>query len=104
VFPYSVYALRGFVAKVPAVEVAALPQPGVNEPEFSSSTIARRCGIRYHRPMTEKPPDEPTPGMIGLPPSARGLSGRPQDIADHASAVAQEWEDVGERYVRRRME
>jgi hypothetical protein len=54
--------------------------------------------------MTEKPPDEPTPGMIGLPPSARGLSGRPQDIADHASAVAQEWEDVGELYVRRRME
>jgi hypothetical protein len=41
--------------------------------------------------------------MIGLPPSARGLTGRPKDIADHASAVAREWEDVGERYVRRRM-
>jgi hypothetical protein len=41
--------------------------------------------------------------MIGLPPSARGLTGRPKDIADHASAVAQEWEDVGERYVRKRM-
>jgi hypothetical protein len=54
--------------------------------------------------MTEEPPDEPTPGMIGLPPSARGLSGRPQDIADQASAMAQEWEDVGDRHVRRRME
>jgi hypothetical protein len=53
--------------------------------------------------MTEKPPDEPPPGMIGPPPSARGLSGRPQDVADHASAVAQEWEDVGERYARKRM-
>jgi hypothetical protein len=53
--------------------------------------------------MTEKPPDEPPPGMIGLPPSARGLTGRPQDIADHASAVAQEWEDVGESYVQKRM-
>ncbi len=41
--------------------------------------------------------------MIGLPPSARRLTGRPQDIADHASEVAQEWEDVGERYMRRRM-
>ncbi len=41
--------------------------------------------------------------MIGLPPSARGRTGRPKIIADHARAVAQEWEDVGERYVRRRM-
>ena len=39
--------------------------------------------------------------MIGIPPSERG--GRPADIAAHASQVAQEWEDVGERYVRRRM-
>jgi hypothetical protein len=53
--------------------------------------------------MTEQPPDEPPPAMIGLPPSARGLTGRPKDIADHASAVAQEWEDVGESYVRKRM-
>ena len=52
--------------------------------------------------MTEKPRDEPSPAMIGLPPSARGLTGRPKDIAEHASHVAQEWEDVGERYVRRR--
>jgi len=41
--------------------------------------------------------------MIGLPPSARGLTGRPEDIAEHASQVAQEWEDVGETYVRKRM-
>jgi hypothetical protein len=53
--------------------------------------------------MTDKPSDEPPPGMIGLPPSARGFYGRPRDIADHASAVAQEWEDVAEGWVRRRM-
>ncbi len=52
--------------------------------------------------MTEKP-GEPSPAMIGLPPSARGLTGRPTYIAEHASQVAQEWEDVGETYVRRRM-
>ena len=46
--------------------------------------------------MAKKPP-----GMIGPPPSARG--GRPADIAAHASQVAQEWEDVGESYVRKRM-
>ncbi len=39
--------------------------------------------------------------MIGEPPSARG--GRPADPGLHASQIAQEWEDVGERYVRRRM-
>jgi osmotically-inducible protein OsmY len=52
--------------------------------------------------MTEQPPDEP-PGMIGLPPSARGLTGRPKDIAEHASQVAWGWEDVGESYVQKRM-
>ena len=36
--------------------------------------------------------------MSGIPPSQRG--GRPADIAVHASQVAQEWEDVGEAYVR----
>jgi hypothetical protein len=39
--------------------------------------------------------------MIGTPPSLRG--GRPADIAAHASQVAQEWDDVGEGFVRRRM-
>jgi hypothetical protein len=41
--------------------------------------------------------------MIGLPPSARGLTGRPKDIAEHAKQVAREWEDVGEAYVQKRM-
>ena len=41
-------------------------------------------------------------GMMGLPTSKRG--GRPADIAAHASQMAQEWEDVGKSYVRRRME
>jgi hypothetical protein len=49
--------------------------------------------------MTDEP-HEP-PGMIGLPPSARG--GRPADPGLHAQQIAQEWEDVGESYVRRRM-
>lgn len=40
--------------------------------------------------------------MIGLPPSARGLTGRPKDIAEHAREVAHEWRDVGESYVRKR--
>jgi hypothetical protein len=53
--------------------------------------------------MIDKPPDEPPPAMIGLPPSARGLTGRPKDIAEHARAVAREWEDVGESYARKRM-
>jgi hypothetical protein len=50
----------------------------------------------YDSPMTDKPP----PGMIGVPPSQRG--GRPADIAEHASQVAQEWRDVADRYVERR--
>lgn len=40
--------------------------------------------------------------MLGEPPSAPG--GRPADPGLHASQIAQEWEDIGERYVRRRME
>ena len=48
--------------------------------------------------------DDPSQGLIGLPPSARGLTGRPQDIAQHASEVAREWEDVGEIYTRLRMQ
>jgi hypothetical protein len=52
--------------------------------------------------MPDKPPNDP-PGMIGLPPSARGLTGRPANIADHASQVAREWRDVGQSYAERRM-
>ena len=43
------------------------------------------------------------PGMIGLPPSARGLTGRPADPALHAEAVAYEWADVADAYSRTRM-
>jgi hypothetical protein len=41
--------------------------------------------------------------MIGLPPSARGLTGRPNNVAEHASEVAREWEDVAEAYVQKTM-
>jgi hypothetical protein len=41
--------------------------------------------------------------MIGLPPSARGLTGRPADPALHAREVAREWADVAESYVQKRM-
>jgi hypothetical protein len=49
----------------------------------------------------DNPPKKPRPTMVGVPPSARG--GRPADVALHAGQVAQEWRDVGECYVRRRM-
>ena len=51
----------------------------------------------------EKPPAERPPAMIGLPPSARGLTGRPPEIARHAQEVAREWEDVAENFVQKRM-
>jgi len=41
--------------------------------------------------------------MIGLPPSARGLTGRPVDLTLHAKAVAWEWDDAAESYVQKRM-
>jgi hypothetical protein len=53
--------------------------------------------------MPDQPPEDIPPPMIGLPPSARGLSGRPADIAEHASQVAHEWEDMAERYIHERM-
>jgi hypothetical protein len=46
---------------------------------------------------------EKTPAMVGLPPSARGLTGRPADPALHAKEVAREWEDVAESYIQERM-
>jgi hypothetical protein len=46
--------------------------------------------------------DKP-PAMVGLPPSARGLTGRPADLALHAKEVAREWEDVAESYIQERM-
>ena len=48
-------------------------------------------------------PKAKPPGMIGLPPSARGLTGRPADPALHARAVAREWADVAEKYTLNRM-
>ena len=41
---------------------------------------------------------EKPPAMVGLPPSARRLTGRPADPALHAKEVAREWEDVAESY------
>ena len=46
---------------------------------------------------------EKPPAMIGLPPSARGMTGRPREIAEHARAVGREWDDVAEYYVQKRM-
>jgi hypothetical protein len=63
----------------------------------ATQTVANRAPTRYPLPMTDDPK---SPGMTGLPPSAR--SGRPANIAAHACQVAQEWEDVGESYVRSR--
>ena len=51
----------------------------------------------------EKLSVEPPPAMIGLSPSARGLTGRPAGITEHASEVAREWEDVAEAYVQKTM-
>jgi hypothetical protein len=51
----------------------------------------------------EKIVAEPLSAMIGLPPSARGLTGRPTDVAEHAKQLAKEWADVGEEYVQTRM-
>ncbi len=53
--------------------------------------------------LRREKPQAPPPAMIGLPPSARGLTGRPADIAEHASVVAREWDDVAEAYVQKRM-
>jgi hypothetical protein len=42
-------------------------------------------------------------GMLGLSPSARGLTGRPTAISEHAKEVALEWEDVVEAFTENRM-
>jgi hypothetical protein len=52
--------------------------------------------------MTDDPEQSP-PGMIGTPPSARGLPAIPADPAEHAVRVAREWQDVAETYAQRRM-
>ncbi len=46
---------------------------------------------------------EKPPALVGLPSSARGLTGRPADPALHAKEVAREWEDVAEYYIQEGM-
>ena len=46
--------------------------------------------------------DEPLPAMIGLAPRRAVSPAGQRDIAEHASEVAREWDDVAESYVRRR--
>ena len=75
-------------------------EPPRHIPRFLSRLAEAAKGLLLGR---KKPPAPPPPTMIGLPPSARGLTGRPADIADHASEVAREWEDVGEAYVQKRI-
>jgi hypothetical protein len=65
---------------------------------FTCLTEAVKGMLRHEKPRAASPP-----AMIGLSPSARGLTGRPTDIAEHAIAVAREWEDVAEAYVQKRM-
>jgi hypothetical protein len=73
-------------------------EPPHHIPRFLSRLVEASKGLLRR----EKPAATP-PAMIGLPPSARGLTGRPVNIAAHASAVAREWEDVTEAYVQKRM-
>ena len=74
------------------------------EPPHRISRLFTRVGEAVKRFLgREKPPAEPPLAMIGLPPSARGLTGRPADIAEHASQVAGEWEDIAEAYVQKTM-
>jgi hypothetical protein len=65
-------------------------------------TVSARYDSSMEPSDHERKPSVPPPAMIGLPPSARGLTGRPKDIAEHAREVAHQWRDVGESYVRKR--
>src|SRR5947208_13310729 len=51
----------------------------------------------------EKPPAEPPPAMIGLPPSARGLKAIPDDIEEHAKDFAARYWEPLEAIARKRM-
>jgi hypothetical protein len=58
-----------------------------------------------NRPMTKTPPDDSPPAMIGLPPSARGLTDKPPaDAAEHAQDFARRWRDKLEEYCAIRMQ
>src|SRR5208337_2507049 len=58
-----------------------------------SKASPQGSGARSHLPWS----------ACRLPPSARGLTGRPADPALHAKEVAREWEDVAESYIQERM-
>jgi hypothetical protein len=60
---------------------------------------AKEIAAKFHRQERVEPP----PAMIGLPPSGRGLTGRPADPALHAQQVAREWEEVAEAHVQKTM-
>lgn len=72
-----------------------------------SSNLFTRLGKAAKRLASrirgDKLPSNPSAAMTGLPPSARGLTGRPADPALHAEALAWEWADVGEAYACKRM-
>jgi hypothetical protein len=51
----------------------------------------------------EKPPAEPVPAMIGLPPSARGLKAIPDDIEEHAKQFSNRYYEPLEAIARKRM-
>jgi len=70
-------------------------------PRYPGRLIGRLTEVL--KGITGKLRREKPPAMIGLPPSARGLTGRPADLALHAQEVAHEWEDVGEAYVQKLM-
>lgn len=68
----------------------------------SPSSILRLLG-RLAKAAVRLVRIEKPSAMIGLPPSAQGMTGRPTDIAQHARAVAREWDDVGEAFVQKTM-
>jgi hypothetical protein len=86
--------LAGVVGNVPPWYLFRMEPP-----RFLSRLAEAAKGVLGRK----KPAAPPPPAMIGLPPSARGLTGRPTAFTEHASEVAREWQDVGEAYVQKRM-
>jgi hypothetical protein len=73
------------------------------EPPRRLSRLFSRLGEAAKGLASKFRPKTETPGMIGSPPWARGLTGRPVNLALHAIELAREWEDVCEAYVQKRM-